>query len=71
MAKQRKFYQHYNEGDVIYDSYEGRTLTVKEVSDHGRIYLCGVTEEDEDGIEQEMEDQLFTHTELSLMEAYQ
>lgn len=71
MAKQRKIYQHYNKGDVIYDRYEGRVLTVKDCSEHGRVYICGVSEEDEDGVEIEKEDQLFTFTELSLMEAYQ
>ena len=71
MRKQRKFYQNYNKGDVIYDNYEGRTLTVKNCFEFGRVYLCSVTEENEDGIEQEKEDQLFTFTELSLMEAYQ
>lgn len=71
MAKQRNFYQHYNKGDVIYDNYEGRTLTVKECSEHGRAYLCSVTEENEDGEEIVKEDQIFTFRELSLMEAYQ
>lgn len=71
MAKQRKFYQHYNKGDMIYDRYEGRMLTVKDCMEFGRVYLCGVSEEDEDGEEIEKEDQLFTFTELSLMEAYQ
>jgi hypothetical protein len=71
MAKQRKFYQHYNEGDMIYDTYEGRMLTVKDCFEDGRVYLCSVSEEDEDGEEIQKEDQLFTFTELSLMEAYQ
>lgn len=67
----RRFYQHYNKGDMIYDNYEGRMLTVKDCSQHGRVYLCSVSEESEDGIEIEKEDQLFTFRELSLMEAYQ
>lgn len=56
---------------MIYDNYEGRMLTVKDCSQHGRVYICGVSEESEDGIEIEKEDQLFTFRELSLMEAYQ
>lgn len=67
----RKFYQHYIKGNMIYDNYEGRALTVKECLEFGRVYLCSVTEEDEDGIEQEKDDQLFTFQELALMEAYQ
>lgn len=71
MAKQRKLYQHYNKGDMIYDNYEGRMLTVKDCFEFGRVYLCIVSEESEDGIEIEKEEQLFTFRELSLMEAYQ
>lgn len=71
MAKQRKFYKHYNKGDMIYDNYEGRMLTVKDCFEFGRVYLCSVSEENEDGIEIEKGDQLFTFRELSLMEAYQ
>lgn len=68
---QRPFYKGFDVGEVIYDMYEGRTLTVKDSHNARRQYLCSVSYENEDGVEVPAEDQLFTFQELVNMEMTQ
>ena len=65
----RKFYNHFNKGDEIYDAANARVLIVIDRSRD--VYQCGVYEIDDAGNMEYVDDQLFTHHELALMEAYQ
>lgn len=68
---QRPFYKGFDAGEVIYDMYEGRKVTVKDSNNARRECLCSVSYENEDGDEVPADDQIFTFQELVNMEMTQ